>query len=135
MRSGVVECLESSWLQPSQEHRYVSYGPLESGIVERLKGTLALFDRLEVGPPFAVFVSLLNVRGHTIPTQALERTYDGPKAIRLDNLYLPEVLISDVSVDLHKAMKPAFDAVWNACGIAGSRNYDAAGEWSPRQYY
>lgn len=42
-------------------------------------------------------------------------------------LLLPEVLIEDVDQPLEQILKPAFDMVWQAAGIAGSPYYDTKG--------
>ena len=47
-------------------------------------------------------------------------------------LVLPDVLASaDLAPEL--ALKPAFDLMWQAAGFDGSGNYNAAGQWAPRQ--
>lgn len=42
-----------------------------------------------------------------------------------DVLSLPEVVIEDLEYEdqAPKLLKPCFDAVWNACGFAGSLNF------------
>jgi len=47
-----------------------------------------------------------------------------------DVLVLPDVLIDEPPKDLPKAMRPIFDAAWNACGVAQSVNYDKNGKWA-----
>jgi len=39
------------------------------------------------------------------------------------------VILESFDHDLHQVMRPAFDSIWNACGLEGSLNYDAAGAW------
>ena len=47
-------------------------------------------------------------------------------------LVLPDVLArADATPEL--ALRPVFDLVWQAAGIIGSRNYNSAGDWAPRQ--
>ena len=48
-------------------------------------------------------------------------------------LALPEAVIEDLVLPAHQLLKPIFDLVWNAAGFTGSPNYDANGEWKPRQ--
>lgn len=44
---------------------------------------------------------------------------------------LPDILATgDATPD--RAMKPAFDLMWQAAGFPSSRNYNAAGDWAPR---
>jgi Putative DNA-binding domain len=136
MRNGIVESAEGSWIKPRVKEdgsvsRFLPQGALESGVVEQLGSMLKLLARLEVEPPFAVFLSLLNVRGFTVPTSP-SRPCDEAKVIRQDHLNLTEVMIPDYSTDIPKAMKSSFDAIWNACGFIRSPNYDANGDWKPR---
>jgi hypothetical protein len=49
--------------------------------------------------------------------------------IQARNLILPETLVQDYTTPVGQILKPMFDLVWNACGYAGSRNFDADGNW------
>jgi len=49
-----------------------------------------------------------------------------------DVLIVPDVLIEKYLFDLPRVLRPAFDAVWNACGRVRSLNYDAEGNWNPQ---
>ncbi|MEM7557457.1 MAG: hypothetical protein AAF378_25920 [Cyanobacteria bacterium P01_A01_bin.84] len=46
-----------------------------------------------------------------------------------NNLLMPEVMVENFNFEPSKVLKPIFDAVWNACGYPGSRNYDDSGNW------
>ncbi len=46
-----------------------------------------------------------------------------------DFLELPEVVAEDYGSDVGRLLRPAFDALWQACGIEQSANYDQAGNW------
>jgi hypothetical protein len=37
--------------------------------------------------------------------------------------------VEDFGVDPGRALRPAFDVVWNAFGLGQSVNYDADGNW------
>ena len=60
--------------------------------------------------------------------------FDGLYPIDRDVLFLPEVFIENTDEkDVLKILRPTYDAMWQASGLAGSTNYDASGEWKPRK--
>lgn len=59
--------------------------------------------------------------------------FDDPHQTLFDRktLVLPDIVArSDVTPE--KALKSAFDLMWQAAGFAGSWNFNSAGEWVPR---
>ncbi len=56
---------------------------------------------------------------------------EGAAPIDRPVLVLPDVLIEDYTVNVPTALRPIFDAVWNATGFDRSFNYDEAGNWNP----
>jgi hypothetical protein len=79
-------------------------------------------------------MSLVGVSGATL---ALSSSMLGSSVVLIDRdmLLLPDVLIEDYAdvssiQKVAAAMRPAFDAVWNACGHARSYNYDEQGNWA-----
>jgi hypothetical protein len=51
--------------------------------------------------------------------------------IGLDVLPLPEVLVENYGADVPTVLRPMFDALWQACGLEQSLNYNAQGNWEP----
>jgi hypothetical protein len=49
-------------------------------------------------------------------------------------LQLPTTLIEDFSTikEYRQALKPLFDAIWNAAGYSGSKSYNSDGKWVRR---
>ena len=47
-----------------------------------------------------------------------------------DVLVLPDVIFEAYESDVSSVMRPAFDAMWNACGFVRSFNYDENGDWA-----
>lgn len=78
-------------------------------------------------PPIFVMLSLLGVKGYKMAVSI----YDSGHPIDRDLLILPEVVIDSYESDVAKAMKPAFDSVWNAAGWPGSKNYEGD-KWTDR---
>ncbi|HEY7094722.1 MAG TPA: PIN domain-containing protein [Ktedonobacterales bacterium] len=83
-------------------------------------------------PPILVAVSLVGVRGRTIPRKEYLAGLKPGSLIGDDILRLPEVTLDALTGDAATLLKPAFDVLWNACGHAGSPNYAEDGSWAPR---
>jgi hypothetical protein len=65
---------------------------------------------------------------------ATERFFEeDSRTIDRDILLLPEALVDTYNVKPEIVLKPAFDAIWNSCGLAKSLNYDENGEWKPER--
>ena len=62
------------------------------------------------------------------------RFFEGEsRIIDRDILQLPEAIVETYDARPEIILKPAFDAIWNACGFAKSLNYDEKGEWKPER--
>lgn len=86
-------------------------------------------DRLDINGECAVMLSLLRADEVKLGVQS-DWGFDDPHQTLFDRkiLVLPDIVArSEVSPE--KAMKPAFDLMWQAAGLVGSRNYNNVGEW------
>lgn len=86
-------------------------------------------DRLNINCECAVMLSLLRADEVKLGVQS-DWGFDDPHQTLFDRkiLVLPDIVArSEVSPE--KAMKPAFDLMWQAAGFVGSQNYNNAGEW------
>lgn len=107
----------------------VRYADLADGIVSTLPGYLEMLGRVGFGPPFVVFVSLLNVKGSRLPFDPFGATIE----ISQDDL-LPdpvEVVSARLDGDWQGVIRPILDRIWNACGSVGTPDFDAMGRWAP----
>lgn len=89
-------------------------------------------DRLGINYECAVMLSLVRADEVRLGVQS-DWGFDDPHQTLFDRkiLVLPDIVArSEVSPE--KAMKPAFDLMWQAAGFVGSRNYNNVGEWAPR---
>ena len=59
------------------------------------------------------------------------RRRHGVPRIDRDTLLLPDVSVESFEVDLPRLLRPVLDALWQAGGWDGSRNYDGEGNWNP----
>jgi Putative DNA-binding domain len=132
-RNGVIEFVEGSIL--NYPHRDGTKNIPSLGYEERVRdGVLRgirIFDFLGIGTPAAVAVTLTNVKGARLGTREMD--FRDPHPVTQENLLLPEAIIYDLGVSVDPILKSIFDFVWNACGLAESENFDAAGTWRPQR--
>jgi hypothetical protein len=103
----------------------------EEKIVRALDYAAELLARHVVGYPVIVFMSVLEGRGLTMALAPGTRVREVQRIDR-DVVRLPEVWLERRPEDAAMAMKPAFDALWNACGHDESLNY-RDGTWMGRR--
>ncbi len=136
--NGAVETVSSDIIRGSWGKR-VSGGvggiasfKYEQDVIQAVTCYLKGFKELQVSAPLAISMALLGCRGSFLHVN--ERLMsDNGGTIDRDVAILPDVVIESLDVEVSKAIKPAFDALWNACGFPGSFNYDDRGDWKPRR--
>lgn len=126
-RSGIIEAVDGFSLvhDGRMEMAY------EQRLVHALNVYLKLMVALGIGPPLVVLLSLVGVKGATMPGGSSYVDPDQLRAIDRDVLILPDVLVEDFSQAPALILKPLFDAVWQAAGHMGSVNYTGE-QWTPR---
>lgn len=85
---------------------------------------------LNVPAPLVLMVTLSGT--HQARYLIQERFDDGvPPFFEYDVLSLPECILEDYGdeIDRHRAIRPAFDALWNAAGFEGAQSFDDEGRW------
>jgi hypothetical protein len=77
--------------------------------------------QLEIDPPYAILMSVHDVKGGSIHTKGWEHTLplSGSRLNRFDDdvLMLPGVVVEDAEASLKDAMLPLFDMIWQAAGF------------------
>ncbi|WP_338312515.1 AlbA family DNA-binding domain-containing protein [Bradyrhizobium sp. TM239] len=103
----------------------------DRSILEQLPHYLAALRQLEVPPPIFLMITLQGVRGARLGID--QRPFDDPPPIDRDVLELPEVVIEQYGSDesYQRAVRPAFDALWNTAGYARSQYFDSNDRWNP----
>ena len=109
------------------------------GLEQELLGAharaIAWLPLVNMEPPAIVAVSLLNVKGRTLYCTPNRPIYD-IRAIRQDDLLLHDVLDRDCQpTNPANVLRPAFDAIWQACGKERSQNFNDDGEWRPQSWF
>jgi hypothetical protein len=130
-RSGCIEAADASLLDidvPGYEKQIPGIA-FEEVMIEAIGRYLEVQDRLTIPLPIFAAITLLRVGncrmssyGHS-PSPPIDR----------DTLMLPEILIEEYGSDIGRVLKPSFDALWQACGLEKSLNYDDLGNW--RQHH
>jgi len=108
---------------------------LEGKLLESLRKYLALAKGLGVSMPMVIMLSMQGVKSYRIWFRSDWYDYGQMHAIDRDTLLLPDVLLEDFSTLADVAMKPIFDALWQAGGLAGCQHYNEKGGWNALTNY
>ncbi len=132
-RSGSIEAASSGlFYQVDGRWRIPGLGFEKQVIASVSRYLLVLRDRLQVSGPVVIFVSLTGVSGMEISVDDW-RSLDEGRPIDRPTLAGPEVILEGRDDDLTTALRPTFDAIWNAAGWPGSRYYDEEGRRAERR--
>lgn len=132
-RNGIVEAAESGLLNSNNGKNGIAGLRLERLFFNALASYVNGLKTLGIEPPLILMFTLEGVEGayyHVIDQFRDEQIpFDRPVVA------LPECYVEDFGndADYHRAVKPAFDALWNAIGLDGSRFFDKeTGLWNGR---
>jgi len=128
-RNGIIEVVEG-WLLRSDGKKLI-YGDNEKELISSLTDYLSILKTLNVEPPIFVFLTLLGVKGYSM---AVRESYGCAEnhTIDRDVLVLPEAIVEKYDDEVAQVLRPCFYAIWNACGLKKSFNYNDDGEWAPK---
>lgn len=130
-RNGSIEAVDVSILGVYGEKKIFGGEVYEKRLLEAVKRYMTMQKFLGVDPPFFIMVSFLGMKGYSIYHPRYDRTIQGvSNEIDRGNLILPEIVVENFESDVAEAMKPIFDAVWNAVGERCSPNYDLSGKFT-----
>ncbi len=128
-RDGCIEAVETGVVWESEGQRRLSASYLRDTLLQNLPRYLGALEYLDVQPPVTILLSLLGVADCTLTVPErlrLHSAYRAGHVVDRDVLLLPEVLVENYADDLTAALRPVFDAVWNAAGWPSCMD-DAAG--------
>lgn len=129
-RNGILEATEAN-IMYERDGRFYIWGPrLEQGIFEVFNKYLFGFRDIGIPPPLIIMFTLEGVQGAIYAVDE-NRWGDYRPSLPESFLTLPECIIESygTEVDHHRAVRPAFDALWNAGGFARSFFFDDEGRW------
>ena len=126
-RNGIIEAVVS--LGPWNGNKILVGSWLEKHILDLLERSIVQLTNRGVDAPFIVSLSFVDVDGYQLDKDdrtSLREPLKYPEPI----LLLPDILIEDIrSIGTGRAMRPVFDAMWNAFEYDGSPHYNDAGIW------
>lgn len=130
-RDGILEIVLPDLVKEHNGHKTIGSIWLEKIFFVRIDQYISGLQRLDVPPPFAVLLTLDGVIG---AHYAVSNQYQY-SAISRSRFHLPEIIIDSYGTkeDYHRALKPAFDALWNSAGIEQSQYFDENGLWVGRR--
>ncbi|MEW4131750.1 toll/interleukin-1 receptor domain-containing protein [Bacillus thuringiensis] len=127
-RNGCIESVSGSLLGRSIfiDKPYIVHELFEQEIINHIYDICSIITKkIAVNVPIAIQISLLNANGYYISkySNRVERT------IQDDLVKLQSIILRSWESSIDKALRPAFDNLWNICGFGQSPNYDSEGNW------
>ena len=135
-RAGQMESVDADLVNEQDGKRLIASVAYEQDIIQSVHQYLGVLKKLEVPSPLLVLIGMLGVSGAYLAVNTFYLSTD-PAPIDRDTLILPDILIEDYALlsdveEVARLLRPAFDAVWNACGYVRSYNFDEQGNWKPK---
>jgi len=121
---GAIEALQASYLEPEGERRIYRSRRVEEALTEGVSRYMRVLEKLGVGPPLFVMLTLLGVAGYR-----LDRSDFDDHTVDRNDLIIPEVRVDEFNANAYEVMRPIFDSVWNAAGCSRDMNFDEDGKW------
>jgi hypothetical protein len=120
-RSGAIEAVKALVNGEYIENTF------ELIIIKRAEEYLKIQQELDVQAPVLAMLTLWGVKDK--PLIAPPNKPSPPSRFDRDVLPLPECLIDDYETSVTRALRPAFDALYQAAGAPRSQSYDENGDW------
>lgn len=100
----------------------------EREIAHKIERYMTVLSNAGVSPPMFVLLSGIRMHGTMV---AADRPIAAQPSLRKSDLVLPAITLEAYGAkkDYCRALKPIFDAIWNAAGYAASPNYGPDGSW------
>ena len=131
-RSGIIEAGVGQAFRYNQSIPSVGF---EESVWKAASRYLQVQKKLELPLPIFVVVTLIGVKGFKLGLNDWFAMHGFDEQVKIDReiIQLPETLVEEYSVSVARALRPSFDALWQACGFEQSFNYDESGDWKARQ--
>jgi len=133
-RNGALEATKAGIVRKQEDRLLIPGFALERHIFERLSPYIDGLRDIAVPPPLIIMFTLEGVKGADYYVKEnLWGDYAPP--LPDDVLFLPDCVLEDYgeTLEYHKAVRPAFDALWNAIGYSKSQFFDKNGLWVGKQ--
>jgi hypothetical protein len=128
-RSGAIEAVYSGIISSKKQDRYLNAANFSNLVMQKIDCYIDVLKYLNAGAPVIVMITLQDLKGVSLSVSS--SNFKLSPAFDRRNLELPEITIDDFGtpLDYQRAMRPAFDALWNAAGFARSSYFDKNGDW------
>jgi hypothetical protein len=131
-RNGCIEAVRVRTVIERSGQWFIPTLDMDNRILKAPNEYLGGLQALEVAPPLTVVITIDGVYGAHLGVDDRQRSLGHLDPINQETLELPAILIDDHGdcVSYERAVRPAFDALWNAGGYAASANFDKNGRWT-----
>lgn len=132
-RYGYISAYCSSLSRVWNDKQAIGSRNFEPQLAQAVGNYSSLLLKLGIALPHAVLITLLNAKGlelHRDPLLSHPMTYHPVNEV---NLNAPLAIIAEQGADVLSALRPQFDAFWNAFGYSSCMNYDSTGKWIANQ--
>jgi hypothetical protein len=123
--SGCIEALTAKSLS-NYSPKFIGNPHFERQFIDFIPRCIEIFRRLEIEPPVALALTLLDVNGYSLysgPRSALPVI--GARAIQQRDLILPMTVVASLDEPVERMIRPVFDALWRSCGLRRRANVNA----------
>lgn len=129
-RNGVIEIAtaRADWVLPDGRS-YIPSSGYERYLIEDTKIAIGFLSKSEINPPVVIIPSIIGVKDSVFITHMNEHGLQKMYTFDEANLILPDVTVREYGEDLGRALRPAFDYLWQCGGFPRSGNYSADGYW------
>jgi hypothetical protein len=129
-RNGIIETAAADVRTESPRGRLLYSASVETQVIRSVDKCMSALAHVGMAPPVLVVLSGVRMQGTIVigsPLAPLIRA----QPLRSDALF-PAIRIESFGTiqEYTQALKPIFDALWNAAGYASSQSYGADGIWN-----
>ncbi len=127
-RNGIIEATKANIVIEREGIRFIPGKSIEEQLFQILPSFIDGLRQINVSPPLVILLSFEGVEGVKYIVsrdELINEPIDRPL------LLLPECILEEFGTehDYHRAVKPAFDALWNAVGYSHCMFYNNDGVW------
>ncbi len=129
-RNGILEATKAEIVRDREGFQIIAGAALEKHFFARIFSYIIGLKKLNIPAPLIIMLTLEGVHEASYYVKDypyIERDISLPE----DTLHLPECVLEDYGeeIDIHRAVQPAFDALWNAIGYSRSEFFNEYGLW------
>lgn len=133
-RNGILEATLAGFVHEFNEGKLSIPGlSIEKYIFKSFSKYIYGLRDIDVPPPLIIMLTFEGVKGVLYSVESSYSSYN--YLLPEDIITLPECILEDygAKIDHHRAVRPAFDALWNAVGYACSQYFNEDGLWVGEQ--